>query len=91
MRAFLLDGYGAIADHVKLADVADPVARFDEVVIEIQAASLNPIDFKIVRGDLKRVSKYMLPRCEVSRAAAQPDGPVLPASWIAHGNESLTP
>jgi alcohol dehydrogenase len=62
MRAFLLDGYGAIADHVKLADVADPVAGFDEVLIEIHAASLNPIDFKIVRGDLKRVSKYQLPR-----------------------------
>ena len=26
MRAFVLDGYGAIADHVRLADVADPVA-----------------------------------------------------------------
>ncbi|HEY0851805.1 MAG TPA: NADP-dependent oxidoreductase [Bradyrhizobium sp.] len=62
MRAFLLDGYGAIADHVRLADVADPVPRFDDVLIEIHAASLNPIDFKIVRGDLKRVSKYRLPR-----------------------------
>jgi len=62
MRAFLLDGYGAIADHVRLADAADPVPRFDEVLIEIHAASLNPIDFKIVRGDLERVSKYQLPR-----------------------------
>jgi len=62
MRAYLLDGYGAIADHVKLASVTDPIARFNEVVIEIHAASLNPIDFKIVRGDLKRVSKYRLPR-----------------------------
>lgn len=62
MRAFLLDGYGAIDDHVKLADVTDPIARFNEVVIEIHAASLNPIDFKIARGDLKRVSKYRLPR-----------------------------
>ena len=62
MRAFVLDGYGAIADHVRLAEFADPVAGSDEVVIEIQAASLNPIDFKIVRGDLKRVSKYKLPR-----------------------------
>lgn len=62
MRAFLLDGYGAIDDHVKLADVADPVAGPGEVLIEIHAASLNPIDFKIVRGDLKRVSKYRLPR-----------------------------
>ena len=62
MRAFLLTGYGAIADHVRLADVADPVAGPGEVLIEIHAASLNPIDFKIVRGDLKRVSKYKLPR-----------------------------
>jgi alcohol dehydrogenase len=62
MRAFLLDGYGAIADHVKLADVADPVPGPGDVLIEIHAASLNPIDFKIVRGDLKRVSKYQLPR-----------------------------
>ncbi|MEH2515138.1 hypothetical protein V1279_000711 [Bradyrhizobium sp. AZCC 1610] len=25
MRAFVLDGYGAIADHVRLAEIADPV------------------------------------------------------------------
>jgi alcohol dehydrogenase len=62
MRAFVLDGYGAIADHVRLADIADPVPGPDDVLIEIHAASLNPIDFKLVRGDLKRVSKYRLPR-----------------------------
>ena len=62
MRAFVLDGYGAIADHVRLAEIADPVPGPDDVLIEIHAASLNPIDFKIVRGDLKRVSKYQLPR-----------------------------
>jgi alcohol dehydrogenase len=62
MRAFVLDGYGAIVDHVHLAELADPVPGPDEVGIEIHAASLNPIDFKIARGDLKRVSKYRLPR-----------------------------
>ena len=62
MRAFLLDGYGAIADHVRLAEIADPVPGPDDVLIEIHAASLNPIDFKIAHGDLKRVSKYRLPR-----------------------------
>jgi NADPH:quinone reductase-like Zn-dependent oxidoreductase len=62
MRAFLLDGYGAIADHVRLVDVADPVPGPEDVLIDIHAASLNPIDFKIARGDLKRVSKYRLPR-----------------------------
>lgn len=62
MRAFLLDGYGAIEKHVKLAEIADPAPGPEEVLIDIHAASLNPIDFKIVRGDLKRVSKYRLPR-----------------------------
>ena len=62
MRAFLLDGYGAIADHVRLAEIAGPVPGPGKVGIEIHAAGLNPIDFKIVHGDLKRVSKYRLPR-----------------------------
>jgi alcohol dehydrogenase len=62
MRAFLLIGYGAVSDNVRLAQLPDPVAAVGEVVIAIHAASLNPIDFKIVRGDLKRVSKYKLPR-----------------------------
>lgn len=62
MRAFVLDGYGAVADHVRLADLADPIGGREDVLIEIHAASLNPIDFKIVHGDLKRVSKYQLPR-----------------------------
>jgi alcohol dehydrogenase len=62
MRAFLLTGYGAVSDNVQLAQLPDPVAAAGEVLIEIHAASLNPIDFKILHGDLKRVSKYRLPR-----------------------------
>ena len=62
MRAFLLTGYGAISDNVRLAEIADPAPGPGEVLIDIHAASLNPIDFKTVRGDLKRVSKYKLPR-----------------------------
>jgi len=62
MRAFVLSGYGTITDNVRLAQLPDPVAALGEVLVEIHAASLNPIDFKIVHGDLKRVSKYKLPR-----------------------------
>jgi alcohol dehydrogenase len=62
MRAFVLSGYGTITDNVRLAQLPDPVAASGEVLVEIHAASLNPIDFKIVHGDLKRVSKYKLPR-----------------------------
>jgi alcohol dehydrogenase len=62
MRAFVLTGYGAISDNVRLTEIPDPIAGPGEVLIEIHAASLNPIDFKTVRGDLKRISKYELPR-----------------------------
>ena len=62
MRAFLFDGYGAIGEHVRLAEIADPIPGPDDVLIDIHAASLNPIDFKIAHGDLKRVSNYQLPR-----------------------------
>jgi alcohol dehydrogenase len=62
MRAFVLTGYGAVSDNVRLAEIPDPVAGPGEILIEIHAASLNPIDFKTVRGDLRRISKYKLPR-----------------------------
>jgi alcohol dehydrogenase len=62
MRAYLLTGYGAIADNVRLAEIPDPLAGAGEVVLEIHAAGLNPIDFKLVHGALKRISKYKLPR-----------------------------
>jgi alcohol dehydrogenase len=62
MRAFVLTGYGAVSDNVRLAEIPDSVAGAKEILIEIHAASLNPIDFKTVRGDLKRISKYKLPR-----------------------------
>src|SRR5882757_8320882 len=62
MRAYLLTGYGAVAGNVRLAEIADSRAGAGEVVIEVHAASLNPIDFKLVHGALKRISKYKLPR-----------------------------
>jgi alcohol dehydrogenase len=61
MRAFALSGYGAVADVVRLVELPDPAPRVSEVVVEIHAAGLNPIDFKLIHGDLKRISKYRLP------------------------------
>jgi NADPH:quinone reductase-like Zn-dependent oxidoreductase len=51
MRAFVLDGYGAIADHVRLAEIADPVPGPNDVRIEIHGASLNPIDRDFARRE----------------------------------------
>ncbi|WP_200921946.1 hypothetical protein [Novosphingobium sp. Leaf2] len=46
MKAFVLDAYGKGAP-LRLADVPDPIIGADDVLIEIHAASLNPLDSKI--------------------------------------------
>lgn len=61
MRAFVFTDYGNVSDNVRLTMLQDPLAEPGQVVIDIHAASLNPIDFKIVHGDLKRISRYRLP------------------------------
>jgi enoyl reductase len=50
MRAFVLTGYGTVADKVRLMQVPDPVADEGEVVIKIDAAGLNPIDDNTCRA-----------------------------------------
>ena len=62
MRAYVMTGYGKIADVVRLVDRPEPAAGPDDVVCEIAAAALNPIDLKIVEGDLKRIIHYRMPR-----------------------------
>ena len=43
MRAWLLDELTGI-DDLRLTDVAEPVARTGEAVLEVHYASLNPAD-----------------------------------------------
>jgi alcohol dehydrogenase len=61
MRAYVMTGYGKVSDMVRLVDRPEPVAGPDDIVCEIAAAALNPIDLRIIEGDLKRVSHYAMP------------------------------
>ncbi len=61
MKAFLLRRYGG-PDAVELADVPDPgAAGPGEIVVDVRAASVNPVDFKIREGALKPLLKLKLP------------------------------
>jgi len=60
MRAFILDRYGS-ADRVRASEVPDPEMRDDDVLIEIHAAGVNPLDSKIRDGELKLLLPYRLP------------------------------
>lgn len=60
MKAFILDGYGS-ADCVRAGDVPDPELHEDDVMIQVHAAGVNPVDAKIREGDFKAFLRYRLP------------------------------
>lgn len=60
MKAFIVDRYGS-ADRVRSSDVPVPEMRDDDVLIEIHAAGVNPLDSKIRDGEFKLLLPYRLP------------------------------
>jgi len=60
MKAFIIDKYGK-ADVVRLADMPEPTLKDDDVLVEIHAASINPLDLKIRDGEFKLLLPYKMP------------------------------
>ena len=60
MKAVIVDRYGS-ADRVRASEVPDPEMREDDVLIEIHAAGVNPLDSKIRDGAFKLFLPYRLP------------------------------
>ncbi len=60
MKAFAIDKYGS-NDNVRAVQVPEPPLRDDDVLVEIHAASINPLDAKIRDGKVKPVLPYRLP------------------------------
>ena len=60
MKAFILGRYGG-NDGVRAGEMPDPEMHDDDVLVQIHAASVNPVDLKIRDGKLKFVLPYRLP------------------------------
>ena len=60
MKAFIVDRYGS-NDGVRAGEMPDPQMHDDDVLVQIHAASVNPVDLKIRDGKLKLVLPYRLP------------------------------
>ena len=60
MKAVLMRKYGDNAV-VEVADVPRPTLGAGEVLVEVHAASVNPIDFKTRNGDVRMILRYELP------------------------------
>lgn len=59
MKAMVIDKYGKAP--LRLAEMSTPDIGEYEVLAEIHAASINPIDFKIRDGKVKLLIKYKMP------------------------------
>lgn len=59
MKAIVIKKYGN--EPVEYLDVKIPKISDDEVLVEIHAASINPIDNKMKQGKLKLLLKYKMP------------------------------
>ena len=60
MKAFIVDRYGS-KDGMRAGDMPDPELREDDVLVQIHAAGVNPLDAKIRDGDFKRMLPYRFP------------------------------
>jgi len=59
MRAMVIDRYGKVP--MRMAEMPIPEIDEYEVLAEIHAASINPVDFKIRDGKVKLLVKYKMP------------------------------
>ena len=60
MKALVLKRYGG-AKNVEFADLARPTVKPDEILVQVYAAGLNPIDNMIPTGSFKPIIKLQLP------------------------------
>lgn len=60
MKAFVVDRYGRKSG-IRAADMPVPEPREDDVLIQIHAAGVNPLDAKIRDGEFKLILPYRLP------------------------------
>ena len=60
MKAFIIDRYGS-GEAVRASEMPEPEMREDDVLVQIHAAGVNPLDSKIKSGEFKLLLPYRLP------------------------------
>src|SRR6266511_23075 len=60
MKAFIVDRYGS-KDGLRAGEMPDPQLHEDDVLVQIHAAGVNPLDSKIRDGAFKLILPYRLP------------------------------
>ena len=61
MKAIQQIEYKEISESIAFSEIEKPSITKDEVLIEIYAAGVNPLDIKVIEGKLKSMGKLKLP------------------------------
>ncbi|MDP3297972.1 MAG: NAD(P)-dependent alcohol dehydrogenase [Thermodesulfovibrionia bacterium] len=61
MKAVVINRYGA-ADVLEYREVEKPAINDDEILVEVYASSVNPVDWKVRQGHLKVITGRKFPR-----------------------------
>lgn len=61
MKALQIKKYGKIKEGLSIENVEVPTYKENDILVEVKAASLNPIDYKLVEGKLKDMLPLELP------------------------------
>ena len=61
MRAIKFGAYGGVENLNIASDAQDPDIRDDQLLIEVKAVSINPIDYKVREGYLQQKAPLQLP------------------------------
>ena len=61
MKAVHTRRYGS-AEVLDVVDMPDPTMGAHEVLVRVRASSVNPVDWKVCRGDLKPISGFTPPK-----------------------------
>jgi alcohol dehydrogenase len=60
VKAFIVDRYGS-KDGLRAGEMPDPEMHDDEVLVQVHAAGVNPLDAKIRNGEFKLILPYRPP------------------------------
>jgi alcohol dehydrogenase len=60
MKAFFIDRYGG-PDRMRVGEMPDPEVGEHDVLVEIHAAGVNPVDSKIRNGEFKLIEPHRFP------------------------------
>ena len=59
MKAFFIERYGK--QNGRIGDLPEPLVGAHDVLIEVRASSVNPLDLKIRSGEFKMILPYQMP------------------------------